>query len=683
MMLHGEDPIVPLSVAACIEAAQHCCRQASLGGGDDFSVALLVRRGDRSPLIVFATGMTALCDSTTRKSLRAAAKAFFTSLPVPDRPPLPPVRNPATGLIWPGVVAETTNSRARLQPASSMTAAAQERSHASAVHPASGRGTATFAAVSQDGVGGSNAAPNRGGGVAAAATAAAAAAAAATAAAVVSRAAAVTTGATETVGAAATAGAAVTGGAAATAGAAAMAGAAAATAAVTPGGAENVAECGEGLFGASSAATASYAALPELPIIVGNAPVTGKRDRSMAESEPSTPSTPPLSARTFVVTSAMVQELEKKISGSTITLIKKDVIEYLYLLRYFYDNLLKRSGSNTPYQPLFPRAAVNVSVDMRAFDVNQKTIIPLHLKNAAQMSKNATCALLLFMIHDTDDRAYEWILDRLCDGMRVPRKNAGAAKPRKARRKIGDGVGAGNGGGAGGADGGGAAGGGAGSRVGAGGGGGVGSGAAAGGGGGPGAPVQGRGLLARYVSEPLPQPTVSNELSLDGVVVGKGRVHLEFEQHHGSLVPPGSVSVFFLGCTPAGSQVRYPMDMHPSFCLERGHPQETKLHQCVQQRVVWPSKMIGYVPPASFFQSCGRVYIVQVALVGCLVVRFYCFCVLVLTLRSGVHCDCSSVLALSFGVGCRAHPKRLWLRRWCPAWHPEKTRQVRAQKRCL
>jgi len=71
----------------------------------DFSVALLVRRGDQAPLIVLASGLTSLCDTTTRKSLRAATKAFFSSLLVPDRPPLPPLRNTVTGLVWSGTPA--------------------------------------------------------------------------------------------------------------------------------------------------------------------------------------------------------------------------------------------------------------------------------------------------------------------------------------------------------------------------------------------------------------------------------------------------------------------------------------------------------------------------------------------------------------------------------------------------
>jgi len=407
------------------------------------------------------------------------------------------------------------------------------------------------------------------------------------------------------------------GAAATTTEAAAVAAAAEAAAAVIASGAvegaggaaAGTASTPEGHIPASAAATASYPKLPDLPLIVGNVAVTGKRDRAAAELESDNPAppSPPPTARTFTVTAEMVYAVEDKVSGSTITLTKKDMGEYLLLMRHFYDALLDRHGSNTPYHPLLPRAAVNVSVDLKAFDHNQKTLVPLLLKNSGQQSKNATCALLFFMLFDAKDHAYEWLFNRLCEGMRAPKGRVGV-KPRKARNKKGGAI---NGGGQGGGNGGAAAGGG-----GAGGGGhgsnGGGVGAADRRGGGPnGLPHGGRGLLARYVPHALPPVVLSNEFFVDGVLAGLGRVHLEFEKHHGCLVPSPFVSAFFLSATSSGAEMRYPHDEHPSFCLERGNPQITKLGKCVSQRVVWPTKDIGYVPFSSEGTRRGRVLLLS------------------------------------------------------------------------
>jgi len=353
----------------------------------------------------------------------------------------------------------------------------------------------------------------------------------------------------------------------------------------------------EGHIPASTGATASYPKLSDLPLIVGNVAVTGKRDRAAAEleSDNSAPPTPPPTTRTFTVTAEMVNAVEDRAAGSTITLTKKDMGEYLLLMRHFYDALLNRHGSETPYHPLLARAAVNVSVDLKASDHNQKTLVPLLLENSGQQSKNATCALLFFILFDAKYCAYEWHFDRLCEGMRAPKGRVGV-KPRKARNKKGGAI---NGGGQGGGNGGAAAG-----VGGAGGGGhgpsGGGVGAADRRGGDPnGLPHGGRGLLTRYVPHVLPPFVLSNEFFVDGAMAGLGRVHLEFEKHHGCLVPSPFVAAFFLSAASSGAEMRYPHDEHPSFFLERGNPQKTKRGQCISQRVVWPTTDIGYVPFSS------------------------------------------------------------------------------------
>ena len=74
-------------------------------GGSDFSVALLVRRGSSTPLIVYATGLTSEADNGTRKALKAAAMLFFRSLPVAPSVQGAVQRDPSTGLVWGGASA--------------------------------------------------------------------------------------------------------------------------------------------------------------------------------------------------------------------------------------------------------------------------------------------------------------------------------------------------------------------------------------------------------------------------------------------------------------------------------------------------------------------------------------------------------------------------------------------------
>jgi len=312
-----------------------------------------------------------------------------------------------------------------------------------------------------------------------------------------------------------------------------------------------------------------------LPLTIGSAAATGKRDRA-GNVLPSTPT------RDFAVTPDIARSYLAKFESAGLTLTRLHMTGFLKLLRFFYDERLKRVGNNTPYEPLFPQIAQGESVLFKYVEPGDGVAIPLVLKNTSHQHKNETTCLLIFMMHGTEDEAYEWVLDRYCEGMRVP---AASARPRTAKPKSKGTPIDGAAGGAGGVG-----------RE-----GGNGRGREAGGGnrehaaGGNGAVGISLRRALYYPSPPPPLPVVSTSLYMGGNLVGSGDVHPEFSLHHGHELPPGHVALFLLSCTTDGSARRYALDDHPLFCVEGGHPQTTTLTHCLRQRVVWPVSDIGYV----------------------------------------------------------------------------------------
>jgi len=573
-------PYVPAAVAPHVEAAQHLCRAACADGGSDFSIALLVKRGGSSPLVVFASGLNPQCDTATRKRLKAAAGMFFLSLPTAgvNKPPLP--RNPITGLLWATAGPNATGSTTAVpQSASSFAPLPGAMSHTLRGGLPGGtpdHATGTVVPTAVTGVGGLVGGAPAGGGS-------------------------VTTG-----GAGATAAEAVAGrnnrgvGAAAVAvgdvvgvgGPVADGGAGAGATDMTGNGrasahGDNPAggALSRGEIPVSLAATSRYGELPQLPAYIGTKHVTGKRSRGSTVT-----ATPPLpEPRTWQVTQEMATSLKTRFSEGGISITRKHMDGFLTLLKHCYDVRLKRVGRNTPYEPLFPTAALGVTVNFQYIESGPAVLIPLVLKNVSSQHKNVTCSLILFMINDVGDEAYDWMLSRYCEGMRshqsspsagVPRakkaggKNTaaelalnGAAAADRALVAVNRGVG------------------------------GNGPGAARGGtSGGPGSVVPSSRRRALYFpSQPPPLPPVTNVVKLEGKDVGTCAVHLEFAEHHGTTLPAGHVSIILLSCHDDATSVRYPMDVHASFCVERGFPGEMHLPACLKQRLVWPIKQLGYV----------------------------------------------------------------------------------------
>ena len=540
-------------------------------GGDDFLVALVVSRRGGNPLYVYGTGLTGRSDLTTRRSLKSAATLLFNSLPVAQRQPMVVSRNPKTGLIWAGAPASTTGGRP-LNMASS-TANTQGQHNASAASAAQQGGgpaaTGAVGCVGQQGGGGAGGGATMGG-----------------------------QGGGGLPGGDVSAIGSVGGGLAAV-GATTNDGRTPAAAGATPAPSAGPVLRDDGFIFPSADGTAEYPPLPDLPIVVGTAAAssfTGKRTR--AESEAGNPPAAQDGAgdgaapkEVFLITEEMSKHLKDKLSAAKLSFTRKHMADYMALVKLFYEWRLKRSGTNTPYEPLFPRACVGVLVNYKAIYPAAMEPLQLQLQNSGLQTKYATACLIIYMINATDDKAYECILDRYCSGMRTGKPGATADKPRKPRAHSGmprmtDKAGGDEAAGALGGQG----------RQGFGGGGGSfltpcrgpGSLAAA-----PGD----RGRLARYfsVTSPSPLPPISNELRIDGVVVGTGDVHLEFRQHHGADVPGHMVSVFCRSSKVSDPPTRYPFDVDQSFCLERGHAQETELTLCINQRVVWRWNDIGYV----------------------------------------------------------------------------------------
>jgi len=593
---------VPLAVAPSIEAAQHCCRQACVGGGDDFLVALLVTRRGESPMIVYGTGMTSRADSATRKAIKFAAKLLFSSLPVIQHPPPPAPRNPISGLLWSVVPDASSNRPPAANGASSTvgTVAGAVTSAASALG-AFGGGRAASAVASA--VTGRHAATadtsetRTGGGVPAGAA-----------------------GGSATAGGGAGLPSARDGQVATTAPAAPAAPAAsAAPTAPAPSAGVPLGGGGGHMFAASIEGTDAYPALPELPLWVGTAstvkaPVTGKRSREDAEKD-AAPASPVGDADVrekadFTVTAPVLKELKDKMADANMRFTRKHMSDFAALVKFCYDDRLQRPGVTAPYEPLLPKVAENKTMDVKVVDALLTKPIPFTFKNAGQQSKYATLGLILYMTKVHNDRAYQWVLDRYMAGMRVGRAGPTAGKPRRPRAKKASApslaaAGAPVAGAQGGNDGGGAAG-----DDGAGASGGSGVGAGAGGGAAAGtflAPLRRatsqqaaaveRGRLARYcpATAPVVLPPIAEELFIRGVKVGSGRVHPELEKQHGTLLPRHKVSAFFLSCNESAGTALYPHGGDPSFCLEAGYPQEVELRMCVSQRVVWDVCDIGYV----------------------------------------------------------------------------------------
>jgi len=567
-----------------VEAAEHCCKSACSDSGDDFSIALLVRRGRSSPLIVFASGLTSQCDVPTRKTLKAAAKLFFSSLPNAGQTKKSTRRHPVTGLLWStgDSLPAGAVSRASIggRPSLAVTSATQHAVGAGAGGAPAGLaagmagrgGRASHVVGSRDDGSGNGGGGDGGGGG----------------------------------GGSGGGGGGGCGGGGGAAGRGAFgsgneSGAAGvdATPRYTAGaggqmqgiGARDV---GVGHISPSPDATSRYGQLPIMPAVVGNkakVAATGKRTRNSdvpigavdGGSEVAAPDdAPPPEPRTFEVTPDMAAHFKSKFADAGLPIIRKHYTGFLALLKYLYDIRLGRKGRTTPYEPLFPQVGVNVSVRLQYID-DTDVIVPLSMNNANHQNKDATCALLLFMIYDVKDAAYEWILDRYLEGMRSMAVSGTAGKPRVARKKAAAAAAtaaaaaATAAGRARGQDGQ------------------VAAVAAAAGARSSAGPRQ-HGRRAPYFPSPPPAPPrLSDDLYQDGEHVGTCTVHLEMPKHHGHDLPSQNVAVFLRSCTPAGCDQRYAFDMDTSFCVESGYPQLMLLSECVNQRVVWPISDIGYV----------------------------------------------------------------------------------------
>jgi len=276
-----------------------------------------------------------------------------------------------------------------------------------------------------------------------------------------------------------------------------------------------------------------------------------------------------------------------KFENAGLSLTRLHTTGFLKLLRFFYDERLKRVGNNTPEEPLFPQAGQGVSVLFQHVEPGEPATMPLVLKSTSYQHKNETSCLLLYMMYGTDDETYEGVLDRYCEGMRVP---VVAAKARLPQNKgMQKGGGAGTQGGA--------------------------SGGIGAGGNGARATMGGVRRPLYYPSPPPPLPAISSSLHMNGQLAGTGDVHPEFLAHHGHQLPPLHVAVFLLTCTEEGSTRRYTFDEHRLFCINFGDPQVSTLTQCLRQRVVWPVADIGYVvlrlPRAFYFPAFIHVFVIM------------------------------------------------------------------------
>lgn len=124
--------------------------------------------------------------------------------------------------------------------------------------------------------------------------------------------------------------------------------------------------------------------------------------------------------------------ITKKFTDAQLSIAREHMSGIMALLKFLYDVRLPRFGTTKPNKPLFPVVARDVSVNFYAMDPKNQGKIQLNLKNVGSQNKYTTLALLILMIYDQKDGAYEWIVDRYCAGMRVPTKSNTAGKERRA-----------------------------------------------------------------------------------------------------------------------------------------------------------------------------------------------------------------------------------------------------------
>jgi len=391
-------------------------------------------------------------------------------------------------------------------------------------------------------------------------------------------------------------------------------------------------------------------------LTIGSAAATGKRDRA-GNALPSAPT------REFSVTADMARSYLAKFESAGLSLTRLHMTGFLKLLRFFYDERLKRVGNNTPYEPLFPQIAQGVSVLFKYIEPGDGVPIPLVLKNTSHQHKNETTCLLIFMMYGTEDEAYEWVLARYCEGMRVPTTGA---RPRTTKSKPKGLPVVGAGGGAGGAGGGGGNGRGGGALG--------GNGAHGSGGKGGEGNVLRRALY--YPSPAPPLPAISTSLFMGGQLVGSGDIHPEFHLHHGHPLPLRHVALFLLSCTAEGAGRRYAFDDHPLFCVEGGHPQTSTLTQCLRQRVVWPVADIGYVVDCLFRSLFAMACLFFVSFAPQRRLRIHVSDPLPLSVgpscpptASWLYQKRAAPVSL-YGVACQVPRRKCWGRAWYHASYP-------------
>jgi len=314
---------------------------------------------------------------------------------------------------------------------------------------------------------------------------------------------------------------------------------------------------------ASDEAIATYGKLPDLPQIIGTAAVTGKRALGAEATSLSSP-LPRVTPREFVVTPAMAESTGKKFSDGNLSITREHMSGIMALLKYLYDIRLPRFGTTTPYEPLFPVVARGVVVDFEAVDATHQGKIQLDLKNVSSQKKYTTFVLLLFMIYDQNDSAYEWIVGRFCGGMRASTKSNTAGKARRSNKSKTKKAGA------------------------------IAAAAAA-----PANHVATAGVAAAAAAAASPAgvaaaaastsgdvapgargprdavvtvhnglPPVGKDLYVGKQRVGSAEVHLEFYEHHGHRLPKGHVSAFAQAAEPGASDVLYEYGTDSAFCLD-------------------------------------------------------------------------------------------------------------------
>jgi len=247
----------------------------------------------------------------------------------------------------------------------------------------------------------------------------------------------------------------------------------------------------------------------------------------------------------------MAERMRKKFSDGNLYITQEQMSGIMALLKYLYDTRLPRFGTTTPYEPLFPVVARGVIVDFEAVDATHQGKIQLDLKNVSSQKKCTTFALLLFMIYDQNDSAYEWIVDRYCGGMRASTKSTTEGKARrssKSKTKTAGAIAAAAAGPA--------------NHVAT---AGVAAAAAA-----AASPAGVAAAAARTSGDAAPGargprdvvatvhhelPPVGKDLYVGEQRVGSAEVHLEFDEHHGHRLPKGHVSAFVQAAEPAASDV--------------------------------------------------------------------------------------------------------------------------------